>query len=386
LIKYSILFVVGVGLATALFAAPAPPAQPASNTQPPAAAPMAGNVVAGVGPAQLTREALNRALLESHGLNIAINLVQLEIAKQNALRAGVTVTSADIAREREQTLDKTFEQSNEKLKDKVSDAVNRNDNAEAERLRAEMKTDNERGMAQYLTEQNISRAEFDIFIETNAYLHKLAEPMLAGKISDEQLRDAFGALYGENLKCRHIQLANLQEVQEAKRRLAAGEPFAKVAQDMSRHPVSGPLGGELPPFSMQMQGFPQAFRDAAFALKEGQVSEVVQADGAFHLILLEKRIPPKVVKFEDVKQTLRTQLEARAMDAALKELRQQLADQAVAGITFNDPVLKKQWEERLAKREAEVKDRDQIRRNLEKQRVPTTAATQRGASDLLRGR
>lgn len=340
-----------------------------------AEAPDSSPAVANVGPAKVTTEQLQRALNEAYGLNFMLNLVQLEIAKQNAAQQNVTVTAADVDREREQTVDKMFEQSNEKLMDKVNDALAKNNNAEADRIRAQIKNDNERGLVQFLENQHITRTEFDIVTETNAYLHKLAEPMLKGKITDEQLKEAFGALYGETIKCRHIQCANLQEIQEAKRRLAAGEPFAKVATDMSRHPVSGPLGGALPPFSMQMQGFPQTFRDTAFALKEGEVSEVVQADGAYHLILLEKRIPPKIVKFEDVKDSIRRQLESRAMEAALKELRQQLADQAVRNITISDPVLKKQWDERLAKRQAEVKDRDQIKRNLESQRRPTTAAT-----------
>jgi parvulin-like peptidyl-prolyl isomerase len=338
-----------------------------------APAPDSSAAVANVGPAKVTRAQLQKVLNEAYGLNFTLNLIQLEIAKQNAVNQNVAVTQADIDKEREQTVNKMFEQSNEKLTDKINDAVNKGDNAEADRIRAQLKSDNERGLLQFLENQHITRTEFDIVTETNAYLHKLAEPMLKGKISDEQLREAFGALYGETVQCRHIQCANLQEIQEAKRRLAAGEPFAKVATELSRHPASGPLGGQLPAFSMQMQGFPQAFRDAAFALKEGEVSEVVQADGAYHLILLEKRIPPKVVKFEDVKESIRKQLESRAMEAALKELRQQLADQAVKNIVISDPVLKKQWDERLKKREAEVKDRGQIKKNLELQRRPTTS-------------
>ena len=67
-----------------------------------------------------------------------------------------------------------------------------------------------------------------------------------------------------------------------------------------------------------------------FALKVGQVSEIVQAEGSYHLILLEERIPPKAIKFEDVKESLKADLMDKAVQATVKQLRQQLADQAYA--------------------------------------------------------
>jgi len=147
---------------------------------------------------------------------------------------------------------------------------------------------------------------------------------------------------------------------------------------MSRNAGTAQLGGQLPPFSINTQGLPQAFKDAAFALKkEGDISDVVQAEGGFHLIQLEKRIPPKAVQFEDVKESLRKDLYARATDATVKQLRQQLGNEAVQNLKINDPVLKKQWEEKLQKRDATIKDREQIRKQmqLERERSATQPAT-----------
>jgi parvulin-like peptidyl-prolyl isomerase len=198
--------------------------------------------------------------------------------------------------------------------------------------------------------------------------------MLAGKITDQALEEAFKSLYGETVKARHIQCQNLQEVQEVKQRLASGEPFDKVAREMSRNLGTKSLGGELPPFSRNTQGLPEAFKQAAFALKEGEVSEPVQAEGGYHLIKLEKRIPPKAVKFEDVKESLRTDLYARAVDAAVKSLRQQLANDAVKNLVINDPDLKKQWQDKLDARDKSIKDKEQMRKQMETERE--RAATQ----------
>src|SRR5262249_45064890 len=154
---------------------------------------------------------------------------------------------------------------------------------------------------------------------------------------------------------RHIQCRDLSRINEAKRRLDAGEPFSKVAMEMSENSQTAPQGGKLPVFSQNWQGVPEAFRQVAFGMKPGQISDPVHAEGSYHLILLEERIPPKAVKFEDVKESLRADLQKRALEAAVKELRQQLSETAVKGLVINDPVLKKQWDERLARREGEIK-------------------------------
>ncbi|HYO08914.1 MAG TPA: peptidyl-prolyl cis-trans isomerase [Tepidisphaeraceae bacterium] len=371
-------------------------AAPASSLQPPALSeasvapappvPSPGAVLAQIGPVQVTGEQVLRPLLEGYGLNILLNVAQLQMAREGVARSNLTVTAADIAAERERTIENMFKDSNEKQLDKLRAAQDRRMNEEAERIRAELRKDNEQAFEQFLQNQHISRAEFDVVTETNAYLRKLAEPAVAGKITEENLQQAFGALYGETVRCRHIQVPNLQEIQEAKRRLAAGQPFGKVAQDMSRNPSTGAVGGQVPAFSLQTQGYPQNFKDAAFALKEGEVSDVVQAEGSYHLILLEKRIPPKVVKFDDVKQSIRKDLEERAVQATMKQLRNQLSDQAVQGMVINDPMLKQQWDRMLAKRQAEIKDKDEIRRQLQRERERATTQPAPTGSDLAPSR
>src|SRR5262245_6182496 len=261
------------GSATPMISSAAPDSRQAA--QPSASVPPSSDpILARLNGRPITLSQIEPTLIESYGLNILLNVVQLDLARQEAARAGVTVTPADFAREREQTLAKMF--------------------PDAE------KGDIEPLFDQFLQQQHISKPEFDLVLQTNTYLRKIAEPLSKDKISDAALQEAFRQLYGETVQVRHIQVGNMQEVLEAKRRLAAGEPFEKVAADMSRNARTAPLGGELPPFSRQSSSYPQAFKEAAFALKEGEVSDAVQAEGSLHLIKLERRIAPKAVKFEDV--------------------------------------------------------------------------------------
>jgi parvulin-like peptidyl-prolyl isomerase len=341
----------------------------------PAPAPSPSSSVAQIAGVNVSMEELQRPLIEGYGLNVLLNLVQLDLAKQGAGRAGVTVSPADIAHEREDTLMHVFEKSNEKLTDKMNALRAKGDTAGADKIAEQIKHDNEAAFDQYMQQQHLSRAEWEIVTETNAYLRKIAEPMLIGKISEDNLHAAFNALYGETVECRHIQCSNMQEIQEVKKRLDGGDPFAMVAQDLSRNAKTARAGGKLPAFSRDAQGLPQEFKDAAFSLKEGQVSEVVLAEGAFHLILLEKRNPPKVVKFEDVKDAIRADLQDRAVQATVLQLRGQLAEQIRnGGLVINDPVLKKQWQDRQDQAKAKIKDQTAMRKQWEAERE--RAATQ----------
>jgi foldase protein PrsA len=300
-------------------------------------------VVARVDDVAVTMGQLQVPLVDAYGLNVVLNLVQLELAKQVAANAKVTVTEADVERERKLTLDRMF-------KDAPA-------------------ADHDNLFEQFLAQQRSSRAEFDIVMRVNANLRKVAEPLLAGKISDENLKEAFGAMYGEKVQVRHIQGSNLQEIQEARRRVEAGEQFAAVARELSRNQRTGALGGLLPEFSRGTTDLPQSLKDAAFALKPGELSDPVEAKGAYHLLKLEQRIPPKVFKFEDVKESIREELNERAVQETVKQLRQQIVQQAREKLKIEHPALKAQFEQMTQKKQdGQVKDAEGIRGALRRER------------------
>ncbi|MEK0411420.1 hypothetical protein WNX29_10465, partial [Limosilactobacillus reuteri] len=83
----------------------------------------------------------------------------------------------------------------------------------------------------------------------------------------------------------------------------------------------------------------------------------------------------KAVKFDDVKESLREDVENAMVIEAVKEIRAALAQVALANLKISEPILKKQFEERLAARNQLIKDREKISQEMEKQRPadPTTA-------------
>ncbi|WP_158808827.1 peptidylprolyl isomerase [Beijerinckia sp. L45] len=104
----------------------------------------------------------------------------------------------------------------------------------------------------------------------------------------------------EEIHARHILVATEGDAQAALKRLKAGEDFAKVAKDMSKDP--GSEGGELGWFTKDRMV--PAFADAAFKLKDNEISEPVKTQFGWHVIQLEGRRQKTFPAFDQVKDQI----------------------------------------------------------------------------------
>lgn len=315
----------------------------------------------------ISREQFLAPLIEGHGLPVLLNVVQLELARQNAQRMGLELTDADVAEERKRTLSQAFGELDAKVQQQVDDALARNDNAAAEKLRQQGKLDHEQLLEQLLTQQRVTRPEFELVLKTNAYLRKIAEKQVK-EIPEETVRKMFDAEYGATVRVRHIQSSSAAELEGAKRRIDAGEPFDKVARETSRNARTAALGGELPKFSLAHTGIPDTFKQVAFMLKEGEVSNIVQSEGAYHLIKLEQKFAPRAVKYEGVRDSLAVKAREQVIQRAVAALRDQLAEQARGHLQIEDPVLREQFNRRLQERDRQIKDLEKIKQQQERER------------------
>jgi peptidyl-prolyl cis-trans isomerase D len=82
--------------------------------------------------------------------------------------------------------------------------------------------------------------------------------------------------------------------------------FADLARKNSQDPGSAARGGDLDFFARGAMVKP--FEDAAFNLKKGETSAVVESDFGFHIIRLTDIKQPKVKTFEEMRPTLEAQL------------------------------------------------------------------------------
>ena len=309
------------------------------------ASPAGGDVVAKYDTATLSREQLVDFVLRTRGLDAMLNLMQLKIAQTLARRENVTVTPGDVEAETRATLAAAL-QGQQGVEE-----------ANYPQL-----------LDQLLTQRQLSRAEFDVVMATNAYLKALARPRVRAAMTDENLRKYFDIRYGAQVKVRHVQADNLATIAAAKKRVDDGEDFAKVAATMSNNNETKRLGGLLPPFGLNSQ-LPLAFKQAAFALEVGQVSGPVEADGTYHLIKLEEKIAPKAVKFEDVKEDLGKQLVEEQTQATMTQLRRTIEQALASGqLQVDDPMLAEQLKAKVAAIQPKPVSKEELSRQMEAER------------------
>lgn len=98
----------------------------------------------------------------------------------------------------------------------------------------------------------------------------------------------------------------------------APDSFADVARKNSQDPGSAPAGGDLDFFGRGAMVKP--FEDAAFSMKKGDISALVESDFGYHLIQLVDIKAPKQKSFEELKPGIEADLRDQQAQRKYAEL------------------------------------------------------------------
>jgi peptidyl-prolyl cis-trans isomerase C len=194
----------------------------------------------------------------------------------------------------------------------------------------------EQAFQQEVASQGLTLEQLRFQARSSMQVGKLVEAEIKPKISVQETDvDAF---YKENLErfkqgetvhASHIMIglppnadaATKQQArakaQQVLKEVRGGGDFAKLAAEKSNDPGSAPKGGDLGFFPKgQME---PAFEAAAFALKPGAVSSIVETSFGFHIIKVHERRPARTAPFEEVSGQIKEFLTGKQRDAKLAE-------------------------------------------------------------------
>ncbi|MES0862089.1 peptidylprolyl isomerase [Ruegeria sp. SCPT10] len=144
-------------------------------------------------------------------------------------------------------------------------------------------------------------------------------------VTDEAIQAAYDAQYAEfegedEFDASHILVESEDEAKVIKTQLDDGADFAEMAREHSTGP-SGPNGGSLGWFG-KGQMVPE-FENAVIGLEKGQISDPVQTQFGWHLVILNDKRKSEAPALEAVRDELAQTLQQDAIQARIDELTQQ---------------------------------------------------------------
>jgi Parvulin-like peptidyl-prolyl isomerase len=235
--------------------------------------------VATVNGVKITKDKLYDSLVDQGGKSTLDNMITQELIDQAADDAKVTVTEADIDKEIE-NLKKSFGS---------EDEFNQT-------------------LAQYGMTVDSLREDAGVQVK----IRKILEPQVT--VTDDDIKKFYDENKAsmstpEQIRASHILVATKEEAEAILKDLQGGADFATLAKEKSTDTGSKDNGGDLDFFSKGMME--PAFEEAAFALKKGELSGIVQTSYGYHIIKKtdEKAAvtPTLEEKKEDIKYQLVTQ-------------------------------------------------------------------------------
>ncbi len=172
-----------------------------------------------------------------------------------------------------------------------------------------------------LRQNNMTPEAFEAAFERDLVLQKMEDLIKAGvKVSDREVLDLYNA-ERQTLTVEYVEFTDPAKAKELADKLAValgeGKEFKAAAQAAGLAARTVSLAG--PADRVEGVKDPAGLRQAALALKPGQVSSLVQAAGAAYLLRLVDKKLPSDADFEKDKATFRRQALGRKREQVFQE-------------------------------------------------------------------
>ena len=196
-----------------------------------------------------------------------------------------------------------------------------------------------------LAEADLSIEQFTTNLSKELMVQKLLEKQLGSQIKDISEEEALQYyneheeqfLQDEQIRVHHIlikvsetadpgKVSDMEtKARRIRQRIKNGEDFEKLARQYSEDP-SALKGGDIGFFSRG--DMIKNFEDAAFALKPGEVSDLVRTPLGFHIIRMDESKKSQKIPFADVKVQIKFRLKQENSNKLFEQYVEKLKSKA----------------------------------------------------------
>jgi peptidyl-prolyl cis-trans isomerase C len=325
-----------------------PASTPATkNTTTPASTPATKNTTIPAGASTTKSTATTKSATTSPGKVASINGTvisqeQLDraLAYQQEMAAlqGVTITDDQMPQLKYEVLQNLIStellyQESQKSGMKVEEK-DISETYEAQKQKAQFKTDAEFEAA--LKQSNKTMASFRAEIKQGLAIDRFVKSKFTDKttVSDSEAKKYYDDNPGYFQQPAQVRISHImiradskadqsikdeakKKIEQVLNRLKAGEDFAALAKEVSEDANSKNNGGDLDYISKGQA--PQSFEDAAFALKKGEISNIVTTDSGYHIIKVTDKQDAKKISYEESKNDIITSLKSSKVNSAVNK-------------------------------------------------------------------
>ncbi|QDT06390.1 Foldase protein PrsA precursor [Rubripirellula lacrimiformis] len=271
------------------------------------------NVVAVVNADPITRNTLSAQSVQRYGTEVIDNMINRHLIMQACQHNGIEVTKAEVT-------------------------------DEIRRLASKFGLSMDAYLKLLQEERNI---------DPNQYSREIIWPMLALRrlvaekveVTQEEFNHAFVAQFGEAAKCRLIMSDDEAKIRQLQARAKADpSQFSSLAKQFSEDEASASVGGLIPP--IRRYSGDSRLEEAAFSLKDGDVSEVLELGDQWIFLQAVRRIPamtPSPQALPAIREQISDRIRDEKMRSAASELFAKLQQEANVIKVLGNPELEQQY-------------------------------------------
>lgn len=273
------------------------------------APPIQSDYVATVNHEEISRDDLARQCLWHYGEEVLESLVNVKLISQECQRRNIAISREEV-------------------------------DAEVARMASRFGIPQDQWLQMLERERNITPKQ---------YMQDIVWPMLALKklgaasveVTQTELHEAYENQFGPAVQTRLIACDSRSKAEQALAEAHQNpDDFGNVAKKYSDDVNSASVNGLIPPIRKHF-GEPQ-IEQAAFALKPGEISPILQVGGQFVILKCEKHFEARQASFETAEPTLRENLRDQKIQTVAHDVMQQLQKNARIENVFNDEAKSRQ--------------------------------------------